>query len=146
MNDRTLLVLQLGSTLPLVGLIWFVQIVAYPLFALAAGPESPGFAAYHRAHSTRITFLVLPLMLTELAASGAWLWWRPPAVSSAVAFTGAALVLVCWLATGLLAVPRHEELGRGFAVPAHAALVRGNWVRTVAWSVRGAMLLWLASR
>jgi len=143
---RFALFAQLGSTLPLVGLIWFVQLVAYPLFARAAAGDPQAFAAYHQEHSSRITVLVLPLMLAELLASAAWLWDRPAAVSTALAWGGFALVVVCWLATGVLAVPRHEELARGFHQQAHAALVAGNWVRTVVWSVRGALLLWITSR
>ena len=145
MPDRLLLA-QLASTLPLVGLIWFVQVVAYPLFASAAANDSPGFVAYHRAHSTRITYLVLPLMLVELLASAAWLAWPPAGVQSWLVLTGVALALICWLATGLLAVPRHETLARGFDARAHVALVRGNWVRTLAWTVRGALLLWVTAR
>jgi len=58
-----LLQLQLGTTLPLVGLIWFVQIVAYPLFARVG---ADAFPAYHEAHARLITFVVAPLMVLEL--------------------------------------------------------------------------------
>lgn len=131
------LIAQLGSTLPLVGLIWFVQIVAYPLFALVEAGS--GFRAYHRAHSARITWVVLPLMLTELIASAAFAWLRP----SLLGWTGLALVLLIWAATGLVSVPRHEELARGFVQTAHTCLVRSNWIRTTAWTARGVMVLWL---
>lgn len=49
------LLAQLGTTLPLVGLIWFVQVVAYPQFARV---DAASFPAYHAAHATLISYLV----------------------------------------------------------------------------------------
>ena len=57
---KAALLLQLGTTLPLVGLIWFVQVVAYPLFARVAVAD---FLAYHESHSRLITYVVGPLMV-----------------------------------------------------------------------------------
>jgi hypothetical protein len=37
-------------------------------------------------------------------------------------------------------VPRHDELRRGFERRAHRGLVAGNWLRTVAWTARGALV------
>ena len=45
-----------------------------------------------------------------------------------------------------LSVPQHAVLARGFDADAHASLVTTNWVRTVAWSARGLMLLWIVER
>lgn len=45
---RLLLLTQLASTLPLVGLIWLIQVVSYPLFAKVGAAEFP---AYHAARS-----------------------------------------------------------------------------------------------
>ena len=134
---------QLGSTLPLVGLIWFVQLVAYPLFAQAGGLETNAFLGYHQAHSRRITWIVLPLMLTELLAAGGWLWLPPPGVPRSVTWVGFALVVVVWLATAFVSVPRHEELARGFDARAQQRLVTTNWIRTCCWTARGIVLLWL---
>jgi hypothetical protein len=44
------------------GLIWFVQIVHYPLMT-RAGRE--GFARYEAGHTARTTTVVAPLMLAE---------------------------------------------------------------------------------
>jgi hypothetical protein len=63
-----------------------------------------------------------------------------------VPWAGAALVGVIWLSTALLQVPRHNQLGAGFDAPAHQALVATNWIRTVAWTARAALMLWIVSR
>lgn len=46
--SRIAFVVQLGTTLPLVGLIWLVQVVSYPLFLHVGRAE---LAAYHEAHA-----------------------------------------------------------------------------------------------
>jgi hypothetical protein len=38
----------------------------------------------------------------------------------------------------------HAVLGRGFDDAAHERLVTTNWIRTLAWSARAAILAWLA--
>ena len=137
---KALLLVQAASTLPLVGLIWTVQLVQYPLFARVG---ETAFADYHAGHAQRISWVVLPLMLAELISAGL-LAMRSDAPSSA--WLGAALVAVIWLSTFFLQVPRHGDLSRGFDAAAHAFLVSSNWLRTLAWSIRGALVLWWLSK
>ena len=138
MSDTAALLTQAAVTLPLVGLIWTVQVVHYPLFA---GVGADGFAAYERAHAARITWVVAPLMLAELAVSG-WLLWRVPAgVPAWQCYAGAAATAGIWLSTYFLQVPRHAELAAGFDAAAHASLVLTNWLRTALWTARGGLCL-----
>lgn len=65
---------QVAVTLVLAGLILTVQLVHYPLFAWVG---ASGFAAYEAEHSRRITWLVLPLMFSELALAS-WLAFATP--------------------------------------------------------------------
>ncbi len=134
---------QVATTLPLVGLIWFVQVVAYPLFARVAAAD---FTRYHEAHARRITYVVAPLMVGELLGAVAWLIWPLEAVPRALAWGGAALVVTVWVVTLLVSVPQHDVLARGFEARAHDRLVVTNWLRTAAWTVRGALLLWVFAR
>lgn len=133
-----LLLAQLATTLPLVGLIWFVQVVAYPLFALV---DADHFGRYHQAHSAWITWLVGPLMLVELAAAGLWVLEPDPTVPRWLALVGLGLVVLAWLVTVFVSVPQHNILAGGFDVHAHRVLVSTNWLRTLAWTARGALLL-----
>ena len=64
----------------------------------------------------------------------------------AAALIGLALVVVVWLSTALLQVPRHTNLGSGFDRRAWSRLMLSNWVRTVAWSARGVLVLWMVAR
>lgn len=124
------------------GVIWFVQVVHYPLFGKVG---AQGFAAYSEAHSRLTGYVVGPPMLAELATAMALLASRPEGISEFLPWMGAALLAVVWSSTALLQVPRHRALGSGFDVSAHRALVATNWLRTTAWSVRGLLALWMIS-
>jgi hypothetical protein len=134
------LLLQAFATFAMTGLVWFVQVVHYPLFR-AVG--EPGYAAYQADHVRLTTLVVAPLMLLEAAAAVWMLYDRSAGGSPAAARLGLLLLAVIWLATALLSVPRHDELRLGFDPSAHAALVATNWVRTAAWSARAALVLCL---
>jgi hypothetical protein len=135
-----LLLANAGATLFMVGVIWFVQIVHYPLFARVG---RSGFTAYSGGH-TRLTGLVVgPPMLVEAATAVALVIWTPPGISVPLAWAGLVLVAGTWLSTALLQSPRHTALGRGFDPSVHRFLVTSNWVRTVLWSLRGLVVLWI---
>jgi hypothetical protein len=132
-----IVVVHAAATGVMVGIIWFVQVVHYPLMALV-GRE--GYAAYQAAHARRTTFVVAGPMLLELA-TGVWLALRPfPYFPASAAWAGLALLAVVWLSTFFLQVPEHGRLEGGFDETAHRRLVRGNWIRTAAWTLRGVLL------
>ena len=132
------LLLNAFATFAMTGLVWFVQVVHYPLFR-AVG--AAGYPAYQGEHVRLTTLVVGPLMLLE-ATTAAWLAHeRPGPVSPVLAWLGLVLLGVIWLATAFLSVPRHEALRSGFDASAHSALVATNWVRTLAWSARSVLLL-----
>jgi hypothetical protein len=135
---------NLGATLAMTGLIWFVQIVHYPLFARVGAAE---FIGYEQAHQRLTSLVVAPLMLVELATAIALaVWLRPADFPTVLAWMGLILVGVVWLSTFLLQVPQHEALGSGFEINAHGFLVVSNWIRTIAWSARAVLLLWVVGR
>lgn len=143
MELRTLaLVGQLATTLPLVGLIWLIQVVAYPLFARVARADFP---AYHQAHSRLVTYLVAPLMVGELAFAALWILEPLDTSLSGTAWVGGALAALTWVVTMLVSVPQHAKLARGFDARAHAVLVATNWIRTALWTARGAILVWVVA-
>lgn len=134
---------QLASTLAMTGLIWFVQVVHYPLFRRVG---AAGFARYAADHSQLTTLVVGPLMLAEAATALALALDPPRLVPAAWAWAGVALVLVVWLATAFLSVPQHGVLALGFETTAHQSLVATNWVRTIGWSLRAVLVLAMAER
>lgn len=134
-----LVVVHAAATWYMAGLIWFVQVVHYPLFA-AVPPDA--FTAYERRHTFRTSFVVIPPMLIELACAGALLFLRPESVPLGQAAVGFALLVVVWLSTFLLQVPCHAQLERTFDARVIARLVATNWLRTAAWSLRALLAAW----
>jgi hypothetical protein len=137
------LLANLSTTLFMVGVIWFVQVVHYPLFSRVGGE---GFALYSEVHSRLTTYVVGPPMLAEAATALLLVFRRPAEIPSWSALVGLALVGMIWASTALLQVPRHTALGSGFDRAALSGLVLTNWLRTAAWSVRGALVLWMTAR
>lgn len=130
------------STWAMVGAIWIVQIVHYPLFARVG---EVGWTGYERAHQSLITLVVGPLMLVEALTSLGLALAPPSIVRPPEAWVGLGLVAVAWLVTALVSVPLHGQLSAGFDADAHRALVATNWIRTLAWTGHGALCaLWLA--
>lgn len=129
---------HLLSTWYMTGLIWFVQVVHYPLKSAVQGP---GFRRYQQLHVERTGWVVGPPMLVE-AATGAWLVLSPPpGVPLALPLIGITLLGLVWGATALFSVPAHGALARGFEADAHRRLVMTNWLRTFGWTTRGAVAL-----
>jgi hypothetical protein len=134
------LLLQFFATSAMTGLIWFVQVVHYPLFE---GVGAGAYPAYQERHMRLTTRVVGPLMLLEAATAVWMLVERPTGVPPAAAWVGLGLLAVIWLATAFLAVPRHEALRRTFDTRIHRGLVATNWVRTLAWTARSGLVLLL---
>lgn len=118
------------------GIIWFVQIVHYPMLHHADGPDAK---AGHREYTRRMGWVVMPVMLAELALQILWVV-REPGLPS---FTGAALLFTVWLSTFALQVPCHQKLQNAFDRDIQKTLVRTNWIRTFGWTARAILLGWL---
>lgn len=131
--------LHLAATLYMVGLIWFVQRVHYPLFA-AVGRDA--FSGYERTHVARTGPVVGPAMIAEALLALALL--ATPDVPRAATLAGMTLLAVIWGSTAILQVPSHGILSGGFDQRAHARLVASNWIRTAAWTLRGGLAIWIA--
>ena len=133
-----LLLLNAAAVLGMAGVIWFVQLVHYPLFAEVGVRQ---WAAYHREHSRRTTWVVALPMTADLVSSLALLVLPPAGVSGALLAAGAVAAVVTWVATGALAVPAHRRLASGWNAGVGRRLTLTNWVRTFAWSAHAVIVL-----
>lgn len=140
---RFIFLINAASTLMMTGVIWFVQIVHYPLFSRVGLTE---FARYEAAHSNLTSLVVVPLMLVELATAAVLVLGKPPELPLSWLITGFILVLLIWATTFFLSVPQHNKLSSGFNSAAHQILVTTNWIRTAAWSARSMLVLYLLAK
>ena len=139
---KMLLLTHAFSTCFMVGLIWFVQIVHYPMFRDVG---EANFRDYEIKHSRLTTWVVGPVMLVEIATSALILMKAVDSVDKRLALIGAVLIGIVWLSTALLQVPMHQKLESGFLPDAWHRLVWTNWIRTIAWSARGVVALAMLS-
>jgi hypothetical protein len=131
-GEIAVLVQALASSY-MAGVVWYAQVVHYPLFAKVPAAEFP---PYQQQNVGRTAMVVIPPMLAELGAAAVLLWDRPPAVPRWATVVGAVLVLVIWLVTALVQAPSHARLARRFDPALHRFTVRTNWIRTATWTAR----------
>ncbi len=128
--------LHLGATCFMTGVIWFVQLVHYPLFP---NFETHGFSSTMKKHQSQTSFVVVPAMLLELV-TGVWLAYRLWHLSYLP--TLALMLLICiWLITFFVSAPLHARLEKGFDRQLTTRLVTTNWARTAMWTARCLLLI-----
>lgn len=129
-----------ASTWAMFGIIWFAQIVHYPLFR-RVGRES--FTEYQTANLFLTVLVVIPLQMVELLTALLLVWKPPAGILPLQTWTNLALIGITWLSTATLQVPSHFKLSRGYETRIQNLLVSSNWIRTVAWSIRGGITFWM---
>ncbi|MCB0327193.1 MAG: hypothetical protein KDD52_06210 [Bdellovibrionales bacterium] len=132
--------LHIISNFTMLGVIWIIQLIHYPSFALV---DPKLFASFHHKHTRRISYVVMPAMLMELF-SGIALWVLTPQFVYKIYY---GFILLCigliWGCTFFLSVPLHQKLERGFDETSIQKLVRTNWPRTILWSLKSVFLVYL---
>ena len=123
-----------ASTLVMVGLIWFVQVVHYPLLARFGAETSTSVAEEHQRRTGYVVALpmavegITTLALLVDAPSSVWVGWP---------WIGAILLAIVLLSTVLLSVPLHARMARAHDERTGRRLVLTNWPRTIGWTARG---------
>ena len=140
MTEFTLLIINSAAALFMTGVIWFVQIVHYPLFIFADKEKFPEFS---KTHSNNAGYIVIFPMLTELATSVMLLFFYTSSALYKFYITAFILLLIIWLSTFLIQVPMHRGLASGYNKNRIKLLVKYNWIRTVGWSLRTILLIYL---
>lgn len=121
----------------MVGVIWTMQLVHYPMLAELSALKPVDAAVEHQ---RRITWVVGPLMAVEGVTALILMVERPATMSVAAAWLAAGLLGVALVTTAFVQVPQHGRLSSGHDDQTAAALIRWNWIRTSAWSARGTLL------
>jgi len=123
--NSAVLLANLASTLFLTGLAWSLQLVQLPI--LLSGDVSR--LALHRRLNTRL--MVLPMAIEF--GTAAWLARTMPLI----------IAFLLWCVVGF-ATLRYTLIHReGFAKMNR--LTHWNWVRTLCWTARSGILLWIVA-
>lgn len=135
-----LFIVNLVSTAVMVGVIWTIQIVHYPFFHRV---DKQDFSRHMDNHREKISYIVMPVMLAELASAIGLVMLQTQFQNEFM--TGLIFLLLTWISTAVIQVPSHSKLARGYNQTEVTMLVRLNWIRTVLWSIRLIILLFVLS-
>lgn len=137
MSLETIFLINTFCTFFMTGLIWYVQLVHYPSFRFL---NEENFQKFHKHHSVRTGIIVMPFMSIELSTSGVLAWMEGWTTLNTFGFY---LVILIWLSTFFLSVPKHNALKHGKVDSLIDGLVKTNWFRTVLWSIKSGLSFWV---
>jgi len=133
---QSIFIINVTATAIMTGVIWTIQIVHYPFFHRV---DKQDFSDHMDDHRKRISFIVMPVMLAELITA-IWLVFAESEFTGEF-ITGAVLLALIWISTALIQVPSHSRLSDGYSRTEVERLVTYNWIRTILWTMRLAVLL-----
>ena len=126
-----MLVIHLVATSIMVGVIWVIQLVHYPSFHFI---ELKQYTTFQRFHMSRISYVVVPAMLTELFTL-IFLIIFIDKIDPLVTVSGLLLIII-WLMTAVFFSGVHQKLTSGYDKTVVNSLVKLNWGRTLLWTLR----------
>ena len=134
MNSALILQINVFCAVFMTGLIWLVQLVHYPSFRFV---DAEHFSSFQKFHSNTITFIVGPVMMTELVTA-AWLLYYS---YSFVTILNLASVVTLFILTAVFSVPLHTKLSSAKDEQTIRLLILTNWPRTIMWTLRALLLM-----
>ena len=115
----------------MVGVIWVIQLVHYPSFHFI---ELKQYTTFQRFHMSRISYVVIPAMLTELFTLILIIISMDQIDTLVLA--SAILLIFIWLITAVFFSGVHQKLTLGYDQTVVDKLVKLNWGRTLLWTLR----------
>jgi hypothetical protein len=127
--DYTVPILQISLLVDagLMVLIWLVQLVIYPSFTYY---QPKDLLKWHQQYTTRLAFVVIPLMLSQLVLAIVAVFYQLDLVNSCSLL----IVLFLWIFTFTSFAPLHHKISEGNTNQSLLQLlIRRNWIRTFLW-------------
>ncbi len=123
-----------AGTIFMVGLIWFVQRVHYPLLSYVQVDQQISVGAEHQRRTAQVVGLPMAVegvstLILLVDRPDQVVWWLP--------WMGAILLAISLGSTVFLSVPLHQKMVNQPSAELGKKLVSTNWPRTVSWTLRG---------
>jgi hypothetical protein len=124
----------------MVGLIWLIQLVSYPLFSYVNVRD---FQKYHSLHVKKITPLVALAMIFEAGIALILLIFIPE-ISVGLLVINTSLVCLIWVSTAFIQIPYHQRLEFSKNQILYTEkLIKTNWIRTILWTFKLIISIWV---
>ena len=109
-------------------LIWLVQLIIYPSFTYYKPND---LVKWHQKYTTRLAFVVIPLMISQLLLAIIAVFYHLNMVS----ICSFLVVLFLWIFTFVTFAPLHYKISEGNTNQSILQqLIQRNWIRTFFWS------------
>ena len=124
------------STSLMVGIIWVIQLLHYPTFHFI---KQSDYVEFQHFHMQRISFIVVPVMIIELLSGFmlVYYFWSNLFILCLI------ILLFIWLITFVFFTKLHQSLLSGYDKIIVDKLVQINWSRTILWSLRLIILIYI---
>ena len=134
MMSEIALLANTAGTIFMVGLIWFVQRVHYPLLSYVQVDQQISVGAEHQRRTAQVVGLPMAVegvstLILLVDRPDQVVWWLP--------WMGAILLAISLGSTVFLSVPLHQKMVNQPSAELGKKLVSTNWPRTVSWTLRG---------
>ena len=136
MEIDTLYFIQIVCNSYLVSLVFMTQFITYPTFLHI---DKDKFSEYHRKYVNNISFIVAPVMLIEFLTLSLIAYFS----SEFLIIKSLILLLVIWLTTFFIMIPSHNRISKSFNKKEIISLTNYNWVRTILWSFKLLLIIFL---
>jgi len=117
------------------GLCWFVQLAHYPLMRVLPKDNLQFYAQ----KNISTGYVAIPAMTVEYI-TGIWVIYHQP--DTLMLANGVGMLIIA-LSTFIYQAPIHLQLMAGLNEGLLTKLIRTNWIRTITWTFRSALLAWL---
>ena len=124
------------STSIMVGIIWVIQLLHYPAFHFI---KESDYVEFQHFHMQRISFIVVPVMILELFSAFMLVYY----LRSNLLTICLIILLFIWLITFVFFTKLHQSLLDGYNKTIVDKLVKMNWSRTILWSLRLIILIYI---
>jgi len=138
MNQPFVFFFHLIFSAIMVGVIWVIQLVHYPSFHFI---DKDIYDSFQKFHMNKISIIVIPVMILELATGFLLLIGNSKNILIIISF---GILILIWGITGLFFSDAHGKLISGYNELIVNKLVSMNWIRTVLWTFKMILLLYLS--
>ena len=126
--------LGLVASVYMTGVVWFAQLVHYPLL-----DRRSDFENFASEYQRRTLWVVTPGLVLEVISAVGLIVFYPCAMT----WIGLGVLVGIWALTLRYQIPQHLHLKKhGYNEQIHRDLVRSNLPRAILWTVRSAVMIW----
>ena len=126
--------LGLVASVYMTGVVWFAQLVHYPLL-----DRRSDFENFASEYQRRTLWVVTPGLVLEVISAVSLIVFYPCAMT----WIGLGVLVGIWALTLRYQIPQHLHLKKhGYNEQIHRDLVRSNLPRAILWTVRSGVMIW----